>query len=99
MTVTVPSGRRSRTKLIWLVAGRRVHDRARAGRAARRCRQPALHLDRVRRQPALPVGSGPWIATAYGPPWDAIKASASTATGLNLTAGTARATRSPSTRR
>jgi len=23
----------------------------------------------------LPVGSGPWIATAYGPPWDAINGS------------------------
>ena len=35
----------------------------------------------------LPVGSGPWIATAYGPPWDAINGSGVTATGLNLTAG------------
>ena len=35
----------------------------------------------------LPVGSGPWIATAYGPPWDAINGSGITATGLDLTAG------------
>ena len=34
-----------------------------------------------------PAGSGPWIATAYGPPWDAINGSGITATGLNLTAG------------
>ena len=25
----------------------------------------------------FPVGSGAWIATAYGPPWDAIKVAAS----------------------
>jgi 3D (Asp-Asp-Asp) domain-containing protein len=35
----------------------------------------------------LPAGSGPWIATAYGPPWDAMNGSGVTATGLNLTAG------------
>ena len=35
----------------------------------------------------FPVGSGTWIATAYGPPWDAINGSGVTATGLNLTAG------------
>ena len=34
-----------------------------------------------------PPGSGPWIATAYGPPWDAMNGSGVTATGLNLTAG------------
>jgi len=33
------------------------------------------------------AGSGPWIATAYGPPWDAMNGSGVTATGLNLTAG------------
>ena len=32
-------------------------------------------------------GSGPWIATAYGPPWDAMNGGGVTATGLNLTAG------------
>ncbi len=32
-------------------------------------------------------GSGSWIATAYGPPWDAENGSGITATGLNLTAG------------
>ena len=35
----------------------------------------------------LPAGSGAWIATAYGPPWDAMNGSGVTATGLNLTAG------------
>ncbi len=35
----------------------------------------------------LPPGSGSWIATAYGPPWDAMNGSGVTATGLNLTAG------------
>ena len=35
----------------------------------------------------FPTGSGPWIATAYGPPWDAMNGSGVTATGLNLTAG------------
>ena len=35
----------------------------------------------------LPTGSGSWIATAYGPPWDAMNGSGVTATGLNLTAG------------
>ena len=33
------------------------------------------------------AGSGTWIATAYGPPWDAMNGSGITATGLNLTAG------------
>ena len=37
--------------------------------------------------PPLPTGSGSWIATAYGPPWDAMNGSGVTATGLNLTAG------------
>jgi 3D (Asp-Asp-Asp) domain-containing protein len=31
--------------------------------------------------------SGGWVATAYGPPWDAMNGSGVTATGLNLTAG------------
>jgi 3D (Asp-Asp-Asp) domain-containing protein len=30
---------------------------------------------------------GSWVATAYGPPWDAMNGSGITATGLNLTAG------------
>jgi 3D (Asp-Asp-Asp) domain-containing protein len=33
------------------------------------------------------AGSGAWIATAYGPPWDAMNGSGVTATGLNLTEG------------
>ena len=33
------------------------------------------------------AGSGSWIATAYGPPWNAINGTGVTATGLNLTAG------------
>ena len=33
------------------------------------------------------TGAGGWIATAYGPPWDAENGSGVTATGLNLTAG------------
>ncbi|MHB1838091.1 MAG: 3D domain-containing protein, partial [Solirubrobacteraceae bacterium] len=38
--------------------------------------------------PGAPVASsGSWIATAYGPPWNAINGSGVTATGLNLTAG------------
>ena len=37
--------------------------------------------------PTLPAGAGSWIATAYGPPWDAMNGSGVTATGLNLTAG------------
>jgi 3D (Asp-Asp-Asp) domain-containing protein len=35
----------------------------------------------------FPAGHGAWIATAYGPPWDAMNGSGVTATGLNLTAG------------
>jgi 3D (Asp-Asp-Asp) domain-containing protein len=35
----------------------------------------------------FPAGSGAWIATAYGPPWDAMNGSGVTATGLNLIAG------------
>ena len=35
----------------------------------------------------FPTGSGPWIATAYGPPWNVMNGSGITATGLNLTAG------------
>ena len=33
------------------------------------------------------AGGGSWIATAYGPPWNAINGTGVTATGLNLTAG------------
>jgi 3D (Asp-Asp-Asp) domain-containing protein len=32
-------------------------------------------------------GTGDWLATAYGPPWDAENGSGVTATGINLTAG------------
>jgi 3D (Asp-Asp-Asp) domain-containing protein len=35
----------------------------------------------------FPTRAGPWIATVYGPPWDAMNGSGVTATGLNLTAG------------
>jgi 3D (Asp-Asp-Asp) domain-containing protein len=41
--------------------------------------------------PLTPTGSatggGAWVATAYGPPWNAINGTGVTATGLNLTAG------------
>ena len=33
------------------------------------------------------AGTGSWIATAYGPPWDATNGGGVTATGLNLTGG------------
>jgi 3D (Asp-Asp-Asp) domain-containing protein len=35
----------------------------------------------------VPVGSGSWEATAYGPPWGGIQGDGVTATGLDLTAG------------
>ncbi len=35
----------------------------------------------------FPTTDGSWIATAYGPPWDAMNGSGVTATGLNLTPG------------
>jgi 3D (Asp-Asp-Asp) domain-containing protein len=35
----------------------------------------------------LPIGAGQWVATAYGPPWNAENGTGVTATGLNLTAG------------
>ena len=86
MTVTVPSGRRSRTKLIWLVPAvgfmivlAPVVLLAGAGNPPCTSIAPS--------PTGLPVGSGAWIATAYGPPWDAINGSGVTATGLNLTAG------------
>jgi 3D (Asp-Asp-Asp) domain-containing protein len=86
MTVTVPSGRRTRTKLIWLVPAfgfvvllAPVVLLAGAGNPP--CTSTASSPT------GLPVGSGPWVATAYGPPWDAINGSGVTATGLNLTAG------------
>jgi 3D (Asp-Asp-Asp) domain-containing protein len=34
--------------------------------------------------PAFPTGSGDWVATAYGPPWDAMEGSGVTATGIDL---------------
>ena len=37
--------------------------------------------------PVSPSGSGSWVATAYGPPWDAENGTGITATGINLTAG------------
>ncbi len=37
----------------------------------------------------IAAGAGTWIATAYGPPWDAENGTGVTATGLNLTAGPA----------
>jgi 3D (Asp-Asp-Asp) domain-containing protein len=33
------------------------------------------------------LGSGSWVATAYGPPWGGIQGDGVTATGVNLTAG------------
>ena len=68
--VAAPVAVRNATRaLAWLLAARRVHDRDLAGGAVRRRREPALP---GRHRPApLPAGSGPWIATAYGPPWDA----------------------------
>ena len=48
---------------------------------------PATRRARSLRPGALPAGTGPWIATAYGPPWNAENGSGVTATGLNLTAG------------
>ena len=89
MTVTVPSGRRSRTKLIWLVPAvgfmivlAPVVLLAGAGNPPCSSIAPS--------PTGFPAGSGAWIATAYGPPWDAINGGGVTATGLNLTAGTAR---------
>jgi 3D (Asp-Asp-Asp) domain-containing protein len=86
MTVTAPSRSRGGTKLIWLVpaVGFMI------------VLAPVVLLAGAGNPPCtsiaspgtgLPVGSGPWIATAYGPPWDAINGSGVTAPGLNLTAG------------
>ena len=36
---------------------------------------------------AMAEGGGSWLATAYGPPWNAENGSGITATGLNLTSG------------
>ena len=86
MTVTLPSGRRSRTKLMWLAPAvgfaivlAPVVLLAGAGNPTCTSIAPS--------PTSFPVGSGAWIATAYGPPWDAMNGSGVTATGLNLTAG------------
>ena len=72
MTVTVPSGRRSRTKLIWLVPAvgfmivlAPVVLLAGAGNPPCSSIAPS--------PTGFPAGSGAWIATAYGPPWGGIK--------------------------
>ena len=86
MTVTVPSGRRTRTKLIWMVlAFGFVIVLAPIVLLAGAGNPPCTSI--ASSPTGLPVGSGPWVATAYGPPWDAINGSGVTATGLNLTAG------------
>ena len=86
MTVTVPYGRRTRTKLIWMVpAFGFVIVLAPVVLLAGAGNPPCTSI--ASSPTGLPVGSGPWIATAYGPPWDAINGSGVTATGLNLTAG------------
>jgi 3D (Asp-Asp-Asp) domain-containing protein len=86
VTVPVPSGRRTRTKLIWMVPAfglmvvlAPVVLLAGAGGPPCSSITPS--------PPGFPAGSGGWIATAYGPPWDAMNGSGVTATGLNLTAG------------
>lgn len=86
MSITVPARRRSRAKLIWLapavgfmVVLAPVVLLAGAGNPP--CSSTATAPT------GFPTGSGPWIATAYGPPWDAMNGSGVTATGLNLTAG------------
>ena len=58
-------------------------------------RAPVVLLGGVATQQCVPppapggeaAGAGAWIATAYGPPWDAMNGTGVTATGLNLTAG------------
>ncbi len=85
MTVTVPSTPQPDQAAL-AAPGRRVHDRARpvvlfAGAGNPPCRSI------VPSPTGLPAGSGAWIATAYGPPWDAMNGSGVTATGLNLTGG------------
>ena len=86
MTVSVQSGRRGRSKLIWLVPAvgftivlAPIVLLAGAGIP------PCTSI--VPAPTGFPAGSGAWIATAYGPPWDAMNGSGVTATGLNLTAG------------
>ena len=37
--------------------------------------------------PTVPAGNGSWLETAYGPPWDAINGSGTTAYGIDLRAG------------
>ena len=84
--MTVTSARRSRTKLIWLLPA--------VGLTI--VLVPVVLLAGVGNPPCtsivpsptgFPAGSGAWIATAYGPPWDAMNGSGVTATGLNLTGG------------
>ena len=70
-----------------VVAARDARDRARRGRRADRGQRAAVLLSDRDTRPAGTGGSGSWIATAYGPPWDAENGSGITATGLNLTAG------------
>ncbi len=84
--MTVTSARRSRTKLIWLLPAVGltivlvpVVLLAGAGNP------PCTSI--VPSPTGFPAGSGAWIATAYGPPWDAMNGSGVTATGLNLTGG------------
>jgi 3D (Asp-Asp-Asp) domain-containing protein len=86
VTVTAPTGQRSRTKRVWLLPA--------VGVMA--VLAPVVLLAGAGNPPCssiapsptgFPAGSGAWIATAYGPPWDAMNGSGVTATGLNLTAG------------
>jgi 3D (Asp-Asp-Asp) domain-containing protein len=86
MTVTVPSQRRSRTNLVWLVPAvgfmvvlAPVVLLAGAGNPPCNSIAPS--------PTGSPAGSGGWIATAYGPPWGGLQGDGITATGLNLTTG------------
>lgn len=45
------------------------------------CQQGALGPDGT---PRFPAGSGDWIATAYGPPWNAMEGTGVTATDIDL---------------
>jgi 3D (Asp-Asp-Asp) domain-containing protein len=78
--------RRRRTRLTWLApavafALMLAPVVLLAGAGNPPCTPAALPPD------APAAGSGAWIATAYGPPWNAINGSGVTATGLDLTAG------------
>jgi 3D (Asp-Asp-Asp) domain-containing protein len=84
LVIVAEAGRRSRRAAPWLLAAGAFMIVIApvvlfAGAGNPPCSATAL--------PTLPAGSGPWIATAYGPPWDAMNGSGVTATGLNLTAG------------